>query len=354
MRLARFNIQTATRRPTSATSSACRARRPAAVIASTVYLLSRRACRIARPRSPALAMVLVPALLMVSTIRFRSVKAIDVGWRRSYFALFLAAVVLALIASHPRLALVVMSYTYVVGALIVLGVRPAAAGRRIDGPSDASSATAGASSPDGSSAPESASASVDADSASGSRTLTVVPAPFALSHLDRAAAQLDVAAGDRQAEAGAGRLGREVGSKTRASASSSMPTPVSRTSSRTAAGVHDRVDRQSGPAPGIACSAFSTMFGERAGDERAIDEHRRQRRRHAVLDLDAALPGRCGRDRRLRATSSGSVDRRRAARSATRRSWRTPTRSAGAAGPARGSSVTQLSSTAPSGSPRSA
>ena len=51
-------------------------------------------------------MVLVPALLMVSTIRFRSVKAIDVGWRRSYFALFLAAVVLALIASHPRLALV--------------------------------------------------------------------------------------------------------------------------------------------------------------------------------------------------------------------------------------------------------
>ena len=50
---------------------------------------------------------------MVSTIRFRSVKAIDMGWRRSYLALFLAAVVLALIASHPRLALVIMSYTYV-------------------------------------------------------------------------------------------------------------------------------------------------------------------------------------------------------------------------------------------------
>ena len=54
---------------------------------------------------------------MVSTIRFRSVKAIDVGWRRSYFALFLGAVALALIAAHPRLALVVLSYTYVVGAL---------------------------------------------------------------------------------------------------------------------------------------------------------------------------------------------------------------------------------------------
>ena len=37
---------------------------------------------------PALAMVLVPAFLMVSTMRFRSVKAIDVGWHRSYLALF--------------------------------------------------------------------------------------------------------------------------------------------------------------------------------------------------------------------------------------------------------------------------
>ena len=68
----------------------------------------------------ALPMVLVPGFLMVSTIRFRSIKAIDVGWRRSYFALFLAAVVLALIASHPRVALVVLSYSYVVAALVLL------------------------------------------------------------------------------------------------------------------------------------------------------------------------------------------------------------------------------------------
>ena len=68
-------------------------------------------------------MVLVPALLMVSTIRFRSVKAIDVGWRRSYLALFLAAVVISLIAIYPRLALVVMAYSYLSGALVfwVLG-----------------------------------------------------------------------------------------------------------------------------------------------------------------------------------------------------------------------------------------
>ena len=57
-----------------------------------MYLLSRRVCRISATALPALAMVLVPALLMVSTIRFRSFKTIDLGWRRSYFVLFLAAV----------------------------------------------------------------------------------------------------------------------------------------------------------------------------------------------------------------------------------------------------------------------
>ena len=98
MRLARFNIQTA-----AATDKRYFVGMPspaaAGVIASTIYLFPDG------PRDQqfafaALAMVVVPALLMVSTIRFRSVKAIDVGWRRSYFVLFLLAVMLALIASH--------------------------------------------------------------------------------------------------------------------------------------------------------------------------------------------------------------------------------------------------------------
>jgi len=67
-------------------------------------------------------MVLVPAFLMVSTIRFRSIKAIDVGWRRSYVALFIVALALALIASHPRVALVTLSYAYVVAALVGWGL----------------------------------------------------------------------------------------------------------------------------------------------------------------------------------------------------------------------------------------
>jgi CDP-diacylglycerol--serine O-phosphatidyltransferase len=115
MRLARFNIQSAT-----VTDKRYFAGLPspaaAAVIVSTVYLYPS-GLQEWRPALPALALVLVPALLMVSTIRFRSVKAIEMGWRRSYLAIFLAALTLALIAIYPRVALVVMSYTYVLFGL---------------------------------------------------------------------------------------------------------------------------------------------------------------------------------------------------------------------------------------------
>ncbi len=118
MRLARFNIQTSTH-----TDKRYFAGMPspaaAAVIASTVYLYP---WGLQDPRAAAfaLAMVLVPAFLMVSTIRFRSVKAIDIGWRRSPSILFLGAVALGVIASHPRVALVVLSYSYIVAALAML------------------------------------------------------------------------------------------------------------------------------------------------------------------------------------------------------------------------------------------
>jgi len=119
MRLARFNIQTSTltdKRYFAGLPSPA----AAAMIASTVYLYPW-GLEDPRASAPAIAMVLVPAFLMVSTIRFRSIKAIDVGWRRSYFMLFLGAVVLALVASHPRVALVVLSYTYVGAALVIWG-----------------------------------------------------------------------------------------------------------------------------------------------------------------------------------------------------------------------------------------
>jgi CDP-diacylglycerol--serine O-phosphatidyltransferase len=119
MRLARFNIQSAAvtdkRYYVGMPSPAA-----ASVIASTVYLYPT-GLQDPPTAFPALAMVLIPAFLMVSTFRFRSVKAIDMGWRRSYLGLFIAAVVLALIATHPRIALVVLSYTYLASALIGLG-----------------------------------------------------------------------------------------------------------------------------------------------------------------------------------------------------------------------------------------
>ena len=115
MRLARFNIQANTvsdKRYFAGMPSPA----AAGVIASTVYLFPE-GIRDARIALAGLAMVLIPALLMVSTIRFRSVKAIDVGWRRSYIALFLSAAALALVAIYPRIALVVMAYSYTAVAL---------------------------------------------------------------------------------------------------------------------------------------------------------------------------------------------------------------------------------------------
>jgi len=117
MRLARFNIQ-----GMAATDKRYFAGLPspaaASVTASTVFLYP---WGLQDPRIAALAlpMVLVPGLLMVSTIRFRSVKAIDVGWRRSPVVLLIGAAVIAAIASHPRIALAALSYTYVSAALFL-------------------------------------------------------------------------------------------------------------------------------------------------------------------------------------------------------------------------------------------
>jgi CDP-diacylglycerol--serine O-phosphatidyltransferase len=116
LRLARFNIQ-----GMAATDKRYFAGLPspaaASVTAATVFLYpwGLQDVRIA---ALALPVLLVPGFLMVSTIRFRSVKSMDVGWRRSPVLLLVGAVVLAAILSHPRIALVVLSYSYVLVALV--------------------------------------------------------------------------------------------------------------------------------------------------------------------------------------------------------------------------------------------
>jgi CDP-diacylglycerol--serine O-phosphatidyltransferase len=67
-----------------------------------------------------LPMVIVPALLMVSTIRFRSFKTFDLQARRSYSVLLIVAIAIALVAAQPEYLLVAMAYTYLASAFIDL------------------------------------------------------------------------------------------------------------------------------------------------------------------------------------------------------------------------------------------
>ena len=65
-----------------------------------------------------LALVIGPALLMVSTIRFRSFKTIDLQSRRSYPVLLLLAGALALLAAGPEAVLVLAAYSYVASPFV--------------------------------------------------------------------------------------------------------------------------------------------------------------------------------------------------------------------------------------------
>ncbi len=118
LRLARFNIQSVAsldKRYFVGMPSPAAAGVPAATVYAWPYALQ------GYPQSLlALGVVLVPALLMVSTIRFRSFKTLDLGWRRSYLYLFLIAVALATFATEPHIMLLVLAYGYMASALIGL------------------------------------------------------------------------------------------------------------------------------------------------------------------------------------------------------------------------------------------
>jgi CDP-diacylglycerol---serine O-phosphatidyltransferase len=78
-------------------------------------------------------MLIVPALLMVSTIRFQSFKTFDLGMRRGFRGLMLVAVGIALLVSYPHEVLMTIAYSYFasgfVGELVAkfTGRKPAAA-----------------------------------------------------------------------------------------------------------------------------------------------------------------------------------------------------------------------------------
>jgi CDP-diacylglycerol--serine O-phosphatidyltransferase len=118
LRLARFNIQTGSvdKRYFVGMPSPAAAAVPAATVFAYPYGFTTY-----REAVPVIAMVLVPALLMVSTIRFRSFKTFDLQARRSYTVLLLVAIVLALFAAQPDYLFVVLAYGYLLSAFVEMG-----------------------------------------------------------------------------------------------------------------------------------------------------------------------------------------------------------------------------------------
>jgi CDP-diacylglycerol--serine O-phosphatidyltransferase len=115
VRLARFNIQAGSqdKRYFVGMPSPAAAGVPAATVYAYPFGLQSDIEAL-----PVLAMVIVPALLMVSTFRFRSFKTFDLQTRRSYPVLLLVALGLALLAAQPEIVLVVLAYGYLASAFV--------------------------------------------------------------------------------------------------------------------------------------------------------------------------------------------------------------------------------------------
>jgi CDP-diacylglycerol--serine O-phosphatidyltransferase len=115
IRLARFNIQSGTvdkRYFVGLPSPAA-----AGVPAATIFFYPQ-GFQTAAAALPVLALVIVPGLLMVSTIRFYSFKSVDLQSRRAYPVLALLALGLALVTAH-EIMLVAVSYTYLASGIVM-------------------------------------------------------------------------------------------------------------------------------------------------------------------------------------------------------------------------------------------
>ena len=130
MRLARFNIQAAggdKRYFIGLPSPAAAGLLAATVFAYPAGLYDYRAALVA------LAVVLVPAVLMVSTIRFRSFKDLDLQSRRPFRVLLLISAGIVAVWTHPRGVLVAWVYSYLASPFVGMAVSRL---RRRAGPSE--------------------------------------------------------------------------------------------------------------------------------------------------------------------------------------------------------------------------
>ncbi len=114
LRLARFNIQVNSDKryfiglPSPAA---------AGLVAATVFYFPEGLQ--AKPMAwLGMVMLIVPAVLMVSTIRFQSFKTFDLGIRRGFRGLMLVAAFIALLVAYPHEFLIVLAYTYFASGFI--------------------------------------------------------------------------------------------------------------------------------------------------------------------------------------------------------------------------------------------
>ena len=118
LRLARFNIQKNTDKRYFVGLASPAA---AAIVASTVFYYPDGLHD--RPQALfGVVLVVIPALLMVSTLRFRSFKTIDLGARRRYQVLIPLAVMLAAIVTFPHEVLLGMAYGYLLSGFVDLAL----------------------------------------------------------------------------------------------------------------------------------------------------------------------------------------------------------------------------------------
>ncbi len=131
VRLARFNIQrVADKRYFVGMPSPSAAGIPAATIFFYPYGIDERG-----PAVLALVMLMVPALLMVSTFRFRSMKTLNLAAPRNPKVLLIAAGAIALMVAYTQVALVVLAYGYLLAPVVewavTRGRRPAGAAAEV-------------------------------------------------------------------------------------------------------------------------------------------------------------------------------------------------------------------------------
>lgn len=108
LRLARFNIQV---NPDKRYFIGLPSPAAAGLVASTVFYFPDGLQT--KPLAwLGLVLLMVPALLMVSSLRFQSFKTFDLGMRRGWRGLFLVAAGVALLTAYPHEVLIVMAYTY--------------------------------------------------------------------------------------------------------------------------------------------------------------------------------------------------------------------------------------------------